>query len=77
RMWTKSPHFQYLNKIDPKMLKGSFTKLTSSLSHRHTSILVWLRTHHTLLNAHLHRMSRSDSPNCPHCLGIAEDIGHF
>ncbi|KAF9233871.1 hypothetical protein BU15DRAFT_10917, partial [Melanogaster broomeanus] len=77
RMWAKSPRYQYLNTIDPKMLTGSFTKLTSSLSRRHTSILIWLHTRHTLLNAHLHRMARSDTPDCPHCPGIAEDVGHF
>ncbi|KIJ58963.1 hypothetical protein HYDPIDRAFT_50490, partial [Hydnomerulius pinastri MD-312] len=76
-MWAKSPRFEHLSKVDPRMLSGSFVKLAATLTRRHTSLLVWLRTKHTLLNAHLHRLSKSDSPDCPHCPGVREDVLHF
>ena len=35
------------------------------------------RTRHIALNLHLHRMKRSDTPNCPICTNTEETIHHF
>ncbi|KIK80153.1 hypothetical protein PAXRUDRAFT_159409 [Paxillus rubicundulus Ve08.2h10] len=45
--------------------------------HCHTSLLVWLRTKHSSLNSHLWKITKSDTLDCPHCLGINEDMIHF
>ncbi|KAF8836316.1 hypothetical protein BDN67DRAFT_884037, partial [Paxillus ammoniavirescens] len=42
-----------------------------------SSILVWLHTKHSSLNVHLHRMKKADTPFCPYCPGITEDVPHF
>ncbi|KAG1838508.1 hypothetical protein C8R48DRAFT_543411, partial [Suillus tomentosus] len=34
-------------------------------------------THHIRLNAHLHRINRSKTPNCPLCEDVNEMIHHF
>ncbi|KAF9228115.1 hypothetical protein BS17DRAFT_805711 [Gyrodon lividus] len=55
----------------------SLAKLVSDLPRRHTSILVWLKTRHVSLNAHLHKITKAASPECPHCPGTREDVPHF
>ncbi|KIJ11283.1 hypothetical protein PAXINDRAFT_28208, partial [Paxillus involutus ATCC 200175] len=49
----------------------------SDLPRHHASILIWLRTKHISLNAHLHRITKAESPDCPHCPGMKEDVPHF
>ncbi|KIJ04480.1 hypothetical protein PAXINDRAFT_27647, partial [Paxillus involutus ATCC 200175] len=48
-----------------------------TLTRRHTSLLVWMRTKHITLNEHLHRIKKSDTPDCPHCPGLKESVAHF
>ncbi|KAF8836638.1 hypothetical protein BDN67DRAFT_910795, partial [Paxillus ammoniavirescens] len=52
-------------------------KLILNLPRYHASVLVWLRTKHISLNAHLHRITKVDLPDCPHCPGTKEDVPHF
>ncbi|KIJ08954.1 hypothetical protein PAXINDRAFT_88146, partial [Paxillus involutus ATCC 200175] len=47
------------------------------LTRRHTSILIWLRTKHIPLNAHLNRIKKVDTPDCPHWPGLKEDVAHY
>ncbi|KIK80713.1 hypothetical protein PAXRUDRAFT_36112 [Paxillus rubicundulus Ve08.2h10] len=77
RLWAKSPRHAHTLKYDKNLLSGSFMKLASNLPRRHASILVWLRTKHVLLNAHLHKITKADSSDCPHCPGTREDVPHF
>ncbi|KAF9232835.1 hypothetical protein BU15DRAFT_67116 [Melanogaster broomeanus] len=65
RFWAKSPRYPHAHNIDKKMLAGSFVKLSLSIPRRHTSLLVWLRTKHCSLNAHLWKITKSDTPDCP------------
>ena len=34
-------------------------------------------TGHIGLNKHLHRINRSDTPNCPYCTDTEETVAHF
>ncbi|KIK77066.1 hypothetical protein PAXRUDRAFT_167948, partial [Paxillus rubicundulus Ve08.2h10] len=47
------------------------------LPHCHSSLLIWLRTNHVSLNAQLHCMKKSDTPHCPHCPRVVENVVHF
>ncbi|KAF9235752.1 hypothetical protein BU15DRAFT_15569, partial [Melanogaster broomeanus] len=77
RLWATSPRYTHLNNIDPKMLNGSYVNLASTLPRRHASMLIWLRTKHSLLNDHMHRIAKSDTPDCPHCPGSYENASHY
>lgn len=48
-----------------------------NLPKHHISLMLWLRTRHISLNQHLHRIGKSLSPNCPHCVDIPETVQHF
>ncbi|KAG2054976.1 hypothetical protein BDR06DRAFT_854450, partial [Suillus hirtellus] len=76
-LWSTSPRFQHIQCIDPLAIKRSFLKLTSSYSKRLTGLLIGLRTRHLLLNQHLFRLTKTESPHCPHCLQTEETIHHF
>lgn len=56
RSWASSPRYSHLSKIDCKLLTGSFLQLTTSLTRKQSALLIWLRTKHAPLNAHLHRI---------------------
>ncbi|KZT19780.1 hypothetical protein NEOLEDRAFT_1026039, partial [Neolentinus lepideus HHB14362 ss-1] len=47
------------------------------LPRPHAAIIMQLHTGHTPLNAHLHRIRASPSPNCEHCPGVPEDVHHY
>ncbi|KIJ59619.1 hypothetical protein HYDPIDRAFT_33060 [Hydnomerulius pinastri MD-312] len=76
RLWAKSPRHQHLFKVDPKMLflvrqAGFNTHVPSHQSSR-------VAMHEACIShGHLHRISKSDTPDCPHCPGIKEDVPHF
>ena len=40
-------------------------------------IALWLRTGHSPLQAHMHRVGRADDPFCPHCPSTPEGRRHF
>ena len=40
-------------------------------------IALWLRTGHSPLQAHMHRVGRADHPFCPHCPSTPEGRRHF
>ncbi|OJA07514.1 hypothetical protein AZE42_13178 [Rhizopogon vesiculosus] len=77
RMWSKSPRFTRIQQIDPNTINRSFLKLTATFPKRLTSMLMNLRSHHIPLNRHLHRIGKSDTPNCTHCPQSEETIHHF
>ncbi|KAF9245438.1 hypothetical protein BU15DRAFT_13391, partial [Melanogaster broomeanus] len=53
-------------------------KNISHLTKRHISLLIWLRTGHISLNQHLHRIKKSDTPNCPNCEDDRQEtVEHF
>lgn len=78
REWKKSPRFhKHLRFIDDSLPSKSFMKLVSPLPRNQASLLIQLRTGHAPLQAHLHRIHRADSPNCPHCEDRPETVRHF
>jgi hypothetical protein len=77
RMWRKSPRFARSQQIDPNTINRSFLKLTATFPKRLTSLLMNLCSRHIQLNRHLHRISKSITPNCPHCPQEEEAVHHF
>jgi ribonuclease HI len=77
RLWQKSPRFNRINRIDPKLIDRSFVKLTADFPKRLTGIYMALRTGHAPLRRHLHRLGKEPSPFCPHCPEIEESVHHF
>jgi len=77
--WKKSPRFKKTRRIDPSFPSDKYITITSSLNRRQTSILTQLRTGHAPINAHLHRIRKNNTPNCPQatCRGITEDKHHL
>ncbi|OJA09556.1 hypothetical protein AZE42_01138 [Rhizopogon vesiculosus] len=64
------PHVEQITRtqqIDPNTINRSFLKFTATFPKRLTSLLMNLRSRHIPLNRHLHRIGKSDSPNCAHC----------
>ncbi|KIK35155.1 hypothetical protein CY34DRAFT_96608 [Suillus luteus UH-Slu-Lm8-n1] len=76
-LWSTSPRFQHIQHIDPSAIKCSFLKLTSSFSKRLTGLIIGLCTRHLPLNQHLFRLTKTDSPDCPHCPYIDETVPHY
>ena len=57
---------QVIRKIDPSMPSKKFLCVVEDLPKRHASILLQLHTDHAPLNKHLHCITKSPSPHCPH-----------
>ncbi|KAI6011373.1 hypothetical protein PISMIDRAFT_79577, partial [Pisolithus microcarpus 441] len=55
-----------------------FLKLTGKLRKKQIGLYIQLRTGHTPLNQHLHRINRSDTPLCLQCGEVSpENVHHF
>src|SRR5882724_6507627 len=59
------------------MLSSKFCRDTVCLSRGRASALVQLSTGHILLQKHLHRIGKADSPMCPACHSHKETVHHF
>ena len=58
--------------------KKTLRILTNNLNNRtryRTGICII--TGHIGLNKHLHRINRSDTPNCPNCIDTEETVAHY
>lgn len=78
KRWKKSPRYAQLSSIDKSLPSKKFLKLVGKLDRRQSAIIAQLRTGHSPLNQHLFRIRRSESPVCPHCLGVTvESVHHF
>lgn len=77
RLWEKSPRYARTKIIDPTMPSSAYIKLVNGIPKRSSSLYIQLRTRHVLLNHHLHRISKADSPYCPSCTDTIETIHHF
>ncbi|KAG2061009.1 hypothetical protein BDR06DRAFT_871542 [Suillus hirtellus] len=60
RLWRKSPRYNRMNQLDPKLLHRSFVKLTVDFPKRLTGLYMALRTGHAPLNKHLHRIGKAE-----------------
>ncbi|KAG2053943.1 hypothetical protein BDR06DRAFT_913424, partial [Suillus hirtellus] len=52
-------------------------KLAATFPKKLTSLLTNLCTQHVPLNKHLHRISKSKTPFCPHCPQSEETVHHY
>jgi hypothetical protein len=76
--WKTSRRYADANKIDSSLPSDDFLHIIDQLRRSQASLLIQLRTGHIPLNVVLHRIKRSDTPNCPHCPdGVRETIHHF
>ena len=76
--WKTSQRYADSNEIDNSLPSDDFLHIINQLSRNQASILIQLRTGHIPLNVVLHRIKRSDTPDCPHCKsGIRETIHHL
>ena len=81
RRFEHSLRYHQLTQIDEDGITSKFSKETANMRKRQTSMVVQLRSGHIPLNLYLHRIHKSDSPNCPHCSlrgrQIPESVKHF
>jgi len=78
RRWKASPCFPLIRSIDKLLPANAFLKLIDPLDRRQSAIIAQLHTGHSPLNHHLFRIRRSETPSCPHCLGITvETVSHY
>jgi ribonuclease HI len=77
KAWQKSPRFMKMKKTDPTAPSNKYIHLITNLLRKIASILSQLRTGHTPLAKHLHRIGKLDSPICPACQQKEETVQHF
>lgn len=66
--WQKSERLSYYKKMgNGRAPFANFYKLAGTMSKAQASLLIQLRSGHTSLNAHLHRIKKAASPLCDHC----------
>jgi ribonuclease HI len=76
--WTKSPRAARLLKIDKKLPSNDYLHIIDQLRRNQASVLTQLRTGHIPLNTVLHRIKKTNSPDCPHCgNGYKETVFHL
>jgi hypothetical protein len=65
--WAKSPQVTRINTIDHSLPSQNFLKLVGGCTCAQLSLLMQLQTGRIALNRHLYRLSKTASPQCPHC----------
>lgn len=78
--WRKSPRFARFSQIDgseASKASRAYWKLSRNLPRKLLSLLTQMRTGHIPLNVHLHRIQRTDSPECPCCKRHPETVLHY
>jgi hypothetical protein len=75
--WAKSPRYHRIRCYDPSFPSQKFVDLATALPRKLAVILFQLRTGHTILNKHLHRINRAESPLCPCCRREDETVMHY
>jgi len=76
--WQASPRYANAKNIDGSLPSDDYLHIVDQLRRNQASLLIQLRTGHIPLNVVLHRIKRSETPDCPHCKnGIRETIHHY
>jgi hypothetical protein len=75
--WQSSERYDRMKKTDTTTPSHKYINLITTLPRKLASILSQLRTGHTLLAKHLHRIGKTNSPICPACQQSEETIQHF
>ena len=81
RKWTKawkdSLRYSYFRSFENRNRGNGYEKLVAKLRRNQLSVITQLRTKHIPLNFYLHCIKKADSPHCPHCPGVTENIRHL
>ena len=78
KSWKVSKRYSHISRIDDTTPSKKFLKATGFLPKSRSGVLFQLRSGHIALNKHLHRINRSDTPNCLQCdQGKPETVHHF
>lgn len=75
--WDESKRGRRMARIDPSLPSKSFEKLIAGLPRRQAALLFQLRSGHSPLHEHLHRIGKVPSPTCPTCGNAPESVFHF
>jgi hypothetical protein len=75
--WQSSERYDRMKKTDPTTPSHKYIDLITTLPRKLASILSQLRTGHTPLAKHLHRIGKMNSPICPACQQSEETVQHF
>lgn len=76
--WKVSHRHPNSSNIDRTLPSDNFMHIIGQLRRPQASILIQLRTGHLPLNNVLHRIKKSDTPDCPHCeKGTRETPMHY
>lgn len=67
KFWKNTKHYKHIYHVAHTIPVKSFRKLADSVPRKHTSLLFQLRSGHTSLCQHLHRIRKAKSPTCPAC----------
>ena len=76
KLWSNSPRYGKLSKIDPHMPSQKTYNLLQSLPRRASSSIIQLRTGHVALNVFLKKIKAVDSALCKRCR-TPETVAHF
>lgn len=77
REWTKSPRYHRIRRYDPTLPLAKYLDIADRMPRKLAVIILQLRIGHTILNKHLHRIKRADTPVCPACHHEDETIMHY
>jgi hypothetical protein len=72
--WQSSKWYDRMKKTDPTTPSNKYINLVTTLPRKPASILSQLRTGHTPLAKHLHRIGKMNSLICPACQQSEETI---
>ncbi|KAL7277809.1 hypothetical protein ACG7TL_002174 [Trametes sanguinea] len=75
--WRQSARGIKLKAICGTLPSKKYTKLIASLGRRQACLLIQLRSGHAPLAAHLHRIGKVDSADCPMCGEARETVLHY
>jgi hypothetical protein len=75
--WAKSPWYHRIRHCNSSLPSRKFIDLITALPCKLAAILFQLRTGHTILNKHLHRINRVEFPLCPCCRRGDKTVLHY
>lgn len=74
--WNASPRHANAKAIDESTPSDNYLHIIDQLHRNQASLLIQLRTGHIPLNVVLHRIKRSETPDCPHCKNRIRETAH-
>ncbi|KAJ6619907.1 hypothetical protein B0H10DRAFT_1628135, partial [Mycena sp. CBHHK59/15] len=75
--WRRSSRNHRIRRFDPSLPSSKYLDLTTRMPRKLAVIVLQLRIGHTILNKHLHRIKRADTPVCPACHREDKSVLHY